>query len=80
MQVELAVQSIPQGSGSWEVFSQVCRWVSVLVLILVVVVSVLLIFFILFMFIHDQIFAQNVLRQKRSKKKRTGTDLKSGVV
>jgi hypothetical protein len=80
MQVGLAVQSIPQGSGSWVAFSQVCRWVSVAVLILVVVVSALVVFLILFMFIHDQIFAWNVLRQKRSKKKLTGTDLKSSVV
>jgi hypothetical protein len=80
MQVELAVQSPPQGSGSWDAFFQVCRWVSVLVLILVAVVSTLLIFLILFMLIHDQIFAQKVLRHKKYKQKKLETSLKSGVV
>lgn len=80
MQVELAVQSAPQGLGSWDAFCQVCRWFSVLVLILVAVVSALLIFLILFMFMHDQIFAQKVLRQKKSKQKKIETSLKSGVV
>ena len=45
MQVELAVQSIPQGSGSWYAFSRVSRWVSVLVLILVLVLGEALIVF-----------------------------------
>lgn len=80
MQVELAVQSAPGASGSWGAYTQMCRWVSVLVLILIVVVSAFLIFFVLFMFIHDQVFAQNVLRQKRSKQRRLEARLKSGVV
>jgi hypothetical protein len=80
MQVELAVQSAPQGFRSWDAFSQVCRWFSVLVLILVAVVSALLIFLILFMFMHDQIFAQKVLRQKKSNQKKLETSLKSCVV
>lgn len=80
MQVELAVQSFPRSSGNWDAFSQVCRWVSVLVLILVVVIFAVSIFLVLFMFIHDQIFAQKVLRQKRSEKKKLGAILKSGVV
>ncbi|KFY80619.1 hypothetical protein V499_00550 [Pseudogymnoascus sp. VKM F-103] len=80
MQVELAVQSAPGVSGNWGAYTQMCRWVSVLVLILIVVVSALLIFFVLFMFIHDQVFAQKVLRQKRSKQRRLETSLKSGVV
>jgi hypothetical protein len=53
MQVKFAVPSSPQGSRSWDTFSQVCRWFSVLVIILVAVVSTLIIFFILFMFMHD---------------------------
>ncbi|KFY61925.1 hypothetical protein V496_04797 [Pseudogymnoascus sp. VKM F-4515 (FW-2607)] len=80
MQVELAVQSGPRVSGSWGAYAPMCRWVSVLVLILIVVISALLIFFVLFMFIHDQVFAQKVLRQKRSKQRRLETSLKSGVV
>ncbi|CZR57786.1 uncharacterized protein PAC_07675 [Phialocephala subalpina] len=80
MQVELAVQSAPQGSGNWDVFSQMCRWVSIIILVLALVVSTLLIFLVLFMFIHEQIFAQKVLRDKRSKQKKFGTSLKSGMV
>jgi hypothetical protein len=80
MQVELAVQSAPQGSGNWDAFPQMCRWVSIIVLILVLVVSTLLIFLVLFMFIHDQNFVQKILRDKRSKYKKPETILKSGVV
>lgn len=80
MQVELAVQSAPRNSGSWGAYAQMCRWVSVLVLILIVVISAWLIFFVLFMFVHDQVFAQKVLRQKRSKQRKLETSLKSGVV
>ncbi|PVH69561.1 hypothetical protein DL98DRAFT_661624 [Cadophora sp. DSE1049] len=80
MQVELAVQSAPQGSGNWDVFTRMCRWVSIIILVLVLAVSTLLIFLVLFMFIHDQIFAQKVLRDKRSKHKKLETSLKSGVV
>ena len=79
MQVELAVQAAPLGPQDWNGFSQMCRWVSVVVLILVVVVSALLISLMLFMFVHDQIFAQMVLRQK-TRQKKSETRLKSGVV
>jgi hypothetical protein len=80
MQEGLAAQSAAQGSGSWDDFSQACYWVSDLVLILVAVVSTLLIFLILFMFTHDQIFTQKVLRQKKSKQKKFKTTLQSSVV
>jgi hypothetical protein len=80
MQVELAVQSAPQGSRNWDAFSQMCRWVSIIILVLVLVVSTLLIFLVLIMFIHGQIFAQKVLRQKRSKVKKSKAGSKSGVV
>jgi hypothetical protein len=80
MQVELAVQSAPQGSGSWEISSQIYRWVSIVVIIFIVMVSALLILLILFMFIHDQIFARRVLRQKLTNQKKLGTSLKSGIV
>ncbi|OCL09318.1 hypothetical protein AOQ84DRAFT_291478, partial [Glonium stellatum] len=48
MQVELVVQRVFQGSGSWDAYCQVPRWVSVLVLMLVVIVSALLVFMMLF--------------------------------
>jgi hypothetical protein len=80
MQVELAVQSAPKGFRNWDTFSQMCRWVSIIILVLVLVISTLLIFLVLFMFIHDQIFAQKVLHQKRSKVKKSKAGLKSGVV
>ncbi|KAH8587266.1 hypothetical protein B0O99DRAFT_642180 [Bisporella sp. PMI_857] len=79
MQVELAVQSAPQGSGNWDAFSQMCRWVSIIILVLILVVSTLFILLVLFMFIHEQTFAQKVLRDKRSKHK-LKTSLKSSVV
>jgi hypothetical protein len=80
MQVELAVQSAPRSAGNWDASSQVCRWVSVVVLIFVVVIFAFSIFLVLFMFIHDQIFAQRFLHQKRSKWQELKTSLKSGVV
>ena len=80
MQVELAMQNAPSGSDSWEVFSRVSRWVAVVVIILVAAVSVLAIFLMLFILIHDQIFALKVLRQKKSTQKKSEVDLKSGVV
>lgn len=80
MQVELAVQSAPRGSRSWDTFSQVCRWFSVLVIILVVVISTFIALLILFMLLHNQIFAHKVLRQQRSEQKKFGTSFKSGVV
>lgn len=80
MQVELAVQSASGVSGSWDTFSQMCRWLSIVILIFTLVVSALLIFLILFMLIHDQIFARKVIRQKRSGQKTSETSLRSGVV
>jgi cellulose synthase/poly-beta-1,6-N-acetylglucosamine synthase-like glycosyltransferase len=80
MQVELAVQSAPQLSGSWDIFQKVCRWVSIVIIIIIIVVSAFLILLVLFIFIHNQIFAQRVLRQKRSGQNKGETGLKSGVV
>lgn len=79
MQVELAVQSAPQVSGSWDTFLQMCRWVSIVVLVLILLLSALYIFLILFMLIHDQIFAQKVLRLKRSRQNTLEAGLRSGV-
>jgi hypothetical protein len=81
MQVALAVQSGPTSLGSWDVFSSMCRWVSIVVLILVVTVLVLLILSVVFMSVHDQIFARKLLREKRSLTPALEkTTLKSGVV
>jgi hypothetical protein len=80
MQVELAVQSAPQDSGLWNIFSQASRWFSVVTIFLVIVISVFFIFLVLFMLIHDQLFAQRVLYRKRDVQKRLETNIKSGVV
>jgi hypothetical protein len=79
MQVELAVQSAKL-TGNWNTFLQVCRWFSIIVLVLTLMVSAFVILLILFMFIHDQIYAQKVLRRKRSSHKRPEAGMKSALV
>jgi hypothetical protein len=64
MQVELTVQTAPQGSRNWNVFARVSRWFSVVAIILVVVISILFVSLLLFLIIHGQIFARKLLRRK----------------
>ena len=79
MQVELAVQSAPQGLFSWDTFARVSRWASVAVIILVAVVSFVLTLFISVMTLHNLNFARKIMIQKRAKQKGMNV-LKSGVV
>jgi hypothetical protein len=79
MQIELAVQALPNLSNSWSTFAYVCRWFSVLVLIFSVVVFVIFIAVLLFLFLHDIWFAKSMLRRKKSGKGNIA-QYKSGVV
>ena len=80
MQVELAVQSLASESSGWNRFAQISRWFAITTLFCVVGVSALSLALILFMFMHGQIFAQKVLRQKKSARHKSEKPLKTGVV
>jgi CHASE1-domain containing sensor protein len=80
MQVELAVQSAPQESGSWNTFSQMSRWVSVVIIIFVVILTIFLVLFALSMFVHNHRFALKVMRRKKAIKRHAEKELKSSVV
>lgn len=80
MQVVLATRDANQDSGGWLAYSQMSRWISVIVTFLVFVLLFLTLSVILFMLFHDVWFARMVLRAKRNSDHQTFRELKSGVV
>lgn len=79
MQVALAVQAIDEGPESWMPFMKVSRWFSIVVILIVAVLIASVTGVIIFMAVHDQLFARKVIRQKKQPAAR-GKTLHSGVV
>ncbi|KAI9664044.1 MAG: hypothetical protein M1821_007535 [Bathelium mastoideum] len=80
MQVVLAATGSNQNSGGWLVYSQVSRWISVIITLLAFALLFTTLSVMFFMVFHDIWFARRVLRAKRNSQSYSFDELKSGVI